>query len=209
MKRITNRLLRFLEKLPIYSITTLLIGVWLLVFPENALQTALRISGTVLLVYALYRFVAVFVLDTDVFERPSSLFSTVINLVLGMLLIVNPLFVAGIISTMFGVYLIISGAFGLWRAAVVKENYELFGIVEDRHTRRKRAIMAIVSLTIGLVMIIFPLAAEKLTTAVTGICLITEGARSIIVKAIEHLSAPRTKEKKDIEADFIDKSDTL
>ena len=203
-----RRIIAFIEKLPIYSIITLLVGLWLLIFPERALEVALRISGLLFVIYALYRFIAVFVLDTDIFESSSGLFSTVMTLTLGILLLTNPLFITGIISTLFGVYLVICGIFSLWRSSVIKNHYELFGISEDKTSRRIRTITAIINLTIGLVLIIFPLAIEKFTAIVTGICLVTEGIKSIILKAIELTRVKKTHRSDGaIEADFVDKSD--
>ena len=207
--KLIQRILSIIEQLPVYAMISVFIGLWILIFPERALETTLRISGAILLVYALYRFVAVFFIDNDVFESSVSLFSTVATLTIGMLLTVNPLFVAGILSTLFGIYLIIIGLFGIWRASVLKEHYEVFGIVEDAASRRIRFITAIISFALGLVLVIFPLAAEKFTAVVTGICLITEGAKSIIFKIIHLCTLAKGTKTKDIEADFVDKSDSL
>ena len=206
---LTKRITAFIEKLPIYAIVTLLIGIWFLIFPEKALDISLRISGVVLLLYAIYRLIAVFLLDTDVFESSSSLISTVITLALGMLLVVNPLFVADIISTLFGMYLIVIGVFTLWRSSVMKEHYQIFGIVEDKSNARLRAVTAVISLVLGLVLVIFPLAMENFAAMVTGICLIIDGAKNITVRIIEAVKARRSAPKSDIEVDFIDKSDSF
>jgi uncharacterized membrane protein HdeD (DUF308 family) len=211
MKRngLTQRILYIIEQLPVYAIISFFIGLWILIFPERALETTLRISGAILLVYALYRFVAVFIIDNDAFESSVSLFSTVATLTLGILLTVNPLFVAGILSTLFGIYLIITGIFGIWRASVLKEHYEVFGIVEDASSRRMRFITAIISFILGLLLVIFPLTVEKFTAVVTGICLVTEGAKSIVFKIIHLYTLTKGTKTKDIEADFVDKSDTI
>ena len=202
-----RKIIDFIDKLPIYSIITLLTGLWLLIFPERALEVALRISGLLLVVYALYRFIAVFVLETDIFESSVSLFSTVITLTLGILLLANPLFITVIVSTLFGVYLIISGLFALWRYSVLKEHYEIFGVKEDRSSRSLRFVTAIITLILGLVLVIFPLAAEKFTAIVTGICLTVESIKSIALKFKELRRTPRTHHTNEIEAEFVDKSD--
>ena len=201
-----EKILLFIEKLPLYAIVTLLIGIWLLIFPERALEVALRISGTVLLIYALYRFIAVFMLDTDIFESSASLFSTSVTLILGLLLAVNPLLMAGILSTLFGIYLTVIGLFGVWRSSVMRDHYESFGIVENGTQRTTRVITAAISLLLGISLIVFPLALEKFTAIITGICLIAEGVKSIALKIIE---LRRSNHGDTIEADFTDKSDTL
>ena len=206
---ILRKTLDFIEKLPIYSIITLLIGVCLLVFPEKMLMVTLRICGALLLVYAIYRFIAVFVLDADIFESSATLISTVIILTLGVLFIVNPLFISGVISTLFGIYLIIIGLFNLRRSSIIREHCEIFGITESRSAQRTRAVTAVISLVLGLILVIFPLAIEKFTAIITGICLIIESAKTIIFKTIELFRSNNGKETKTIEADFIDKSDTL
>lgn len=206
---IIRKTLDFIERLPIYSIITLLIGICLLVFPEKVLEVALRICGALLLVYALYRLIAVFVLDADIFESSANLISTVIILTLGVLFLINPLFISGVISTLFGIYLIVIGLFNLWRSSVIKEHCEIFGIEENKDTKRSRAITAIISLVLGLILVIFPLAIEKFTAIITGICLIIESSKTVIFKIIELFRSNNCKDTKTIEADFIDKSDTL
>ena len=213
MKKKTDSLLRriisFVEKLPIYYIITLLTGLWLLIFPEQALTVALRISGLLLIIYAIYRFIAVFILDTDIFESSAAFLSTVITLVLGALLLANPLLVSGIVSTLFGIYLIITGAFSLWRHSVLKEHYENFGIAESKGSARLRFATALITLILGLILVIFPLASEKFTAIVTGVCLILESIKGIALKIAELRHAGRSSQasSRAIEADFVDKSD--
>ena len=205
------KIFEILEKIPIYSIITLVIGLLLLIFPGSALALMLRIGGILILVYSIYKLISIFVLDTDIFSGSLGFFATVATLTVGIILVINPSVIGGIVFTLFGLYLATMGIFSLWRASMLDAHYEFLGIKKDKTTQVVSSLLSIVTLLLGIILIVFPLTLPRLAITVSGICLVIEGIKSATVKIIEIVNERKTDKTSTkenlIEADFVDKTD--
>ncbi len=205
---VSERIFSFLERIPIFHIITLIIGVLLVVFPSQTLATVLRVSGIMMLVYAIYKLFSVFVLRSDIFSSSLSLFSTFVTIAVGVILIAEPLLVGGVVSALFGLYLLARGGFDIWRITVRRAHLEFFGLEENKKARVIAYVLACVNVVVGIVLMIFPLATQNFTAVIVGICLAVESVKSIIaICAKERVTRKNIDDKPgDIEVDFIDKT---
>lgn len=197
-----------LEKIPIISIIIIIIGLLLICFPKSATAAVLRVSGIIILFYSLYRLIFVFLLDKDIFRATLDFALSIAALIIGILLLADPLGMSSFISMLFGLYLLSEGAFRLWRLAISKVKYAYFGIHIDKKSRAIKATLSALTLATGAFLLVFPLATHKFVALTTGVCLVFEGIKGIIAKIIEFKinSGDNYRKYSDIEADFEDKT---
>lgn len=204
-----NRVLSVIERLPLIAIIITVIGILLICFPESALSAVLRASGVIILIYSIYRLISVFILDKDIFRTTLDLALTLAALIIGVLLLANPLRMSALISVMFGLYLIADGAFRLWSLAISKARYEYFGMPVNQRARIIKTALAAITLVVGVFLLIFPLATHKFMAIITGVCLLIEGIKTVISRIIEWKVEARkatTRKNPAIEAEFEDKT---
>lgn len=208
-----NALLKLPSKLPIYAIIAALTGILMLILPIEHLPTVLRISGILLLIYAVYRIVSVFFSSRGLFSSGITLFALIGIILLGFTLAFSPESTASTLGVLVGIYLLIDGTVGLIKLLLQKSQLYVIAVYGRRMSTGRIVALAILSsfmIIAGLLLSVIQISSNRLGEVLCAIALIYAAAERIFFAVVEY----KAREKRDaaiknmyIEADFVDKTD--
>jgi len=208
-------LLEFPSKIPIYAIIAALTGFLMLVLPLEHLPTVLIISGILVVVYAIFRIISVFLLQGSPFVSGITLFALIGIALLGFTLALTPRESAEILATLVGAYLLIDGAVGLVRLLLRRSQFYTIAVSGSRMTNGRIIFLAVLSalmIIAGFLLTVIQIGNSRLGEVLCAIALIYAGAERIFLACSENKLKKKQSviNEKDsyIEAEFVDKTDT-
>lgn len=163
---------KVLNSFILFFIAEVAIGVLLLIDPHIFTNTISYILGGVLLAFGLLNLIAYFRAE-QVFGY---LLKTVVMCAAGIFIITRPSFIFNVLAVIFGLYLLTDGISSL-RGALVMKSYGA-----DKWAGS--LIMAILTIVLGIVLIVNPLASTEIAITALGIALVASGIFSIYNGAV-------------------------
>ncbi len=151
------------------SALCIVIGIALVIEPTLLTRLVSYISGGVALAFGVVNIAMYFVKKED-----AVVFMIIKGAVLafaGIFLIVRPDFIPRVISTVFGMYMLVNGVIGLTNATQIKRSGDL--------EWQAPMISAAVTFFLGLIICANPMLPVKAAMTVLGICLIISGASNL------------------------------
>lgn len=106
-------------------------------------------------------------------NRISRLLTTILLLALGGYLLSHPLSLAASLGKLLGLVLIIQGGRGLWESYQLKNAFRAF---------RPNLWLALATLVIGVILVLFPMATSRLVFGLCGIVLVIVGAVNLVTR---------------------------
>lgn len=187
----------FVKKVKLQSlfmaIALIVIGILFIVAPANSVKIICYVAGAAMLIWGAVKVVYYFV--AGIKEIGSySLVGGIALIAFGILLFVQPEFMAGIFTVLFGILLIVDSVMRLQEAAdMAKLKVKGWWIV---------GIIAAITLALGIVVAFNPFSSSEALMIFAGISLIVDGVSDII--AVIYYSVKVEKLKKTIHTDVID-----
>ena len=213
--RFLSALLEFPSKIPIYAIIAALTGFLMLVFPLELLPLVLRISGILVVVYAIFRTVTVFLSHGGLFSTGITIFALIGIMLLGFTLALTPNESSEILATLVGTYLLIDGAIGLIKLLLQRSSSYLSSVFAERMPRGKIIFLAILSslmILAGVLLTVIRISDSRLGEVLCAVALIYASLERIFFALSEYKTRKKREISKEkdmyIEADFVDKTDT-
>lgn len=163
---------KLLNSFILFFIAEVAIGVLLLVDQNIFTNTISYILGGVLLAFGLLNLIAYFRAE----QAFGYLLKSVVMCAAGIFIITRPDFIFNVLAIIFGLYLLTDGISSL-RNSVAMKNYGASKWVGS-------LIMAILTIILGLVLIVNPLASTKIAVTALGIALVISGILSIYNGAV-------------------------
>ena len=182
----------------VVCILSIALGIALVIEPTFLTKLVSYILGGVSLGFGIYNIVMYFLGEHEgmVFLMIKGLILAVI----GIFLFIRPDFIPRMISTAFGIYMLVNGVIGLTNATEIKR----FGDSEWQFPM----ISAAVTFVLGFIILINPMLPVKAAMIVLGICLIISGASNLF-SCFTSRSKLREIEKQAERADKAERNDII
>ena len=177
---------------------SILLGIALVIEPTFLTKLVSYILGGISLGFGVYSIVMYFLK-----EQEGMVFLMIRGLILafiGVFLIVRPDFIPRMISTAFGIYMLVNGVIGLTNATEIKRS----GDAEWQFPM----ISAGITFVLGFVICINPMLPVKAAMTVLGICLIISGASNLF-SSFTSRSKLRKLDRQDDDKDRDDRHDII
>ena len=153
----------------IQGILILLFGILALSNPEMAVKLLIRFFGLIITATGL----SLIVLNRSNTEQdPATSFwfyFGVINLVIGLIFIINPQFIVSFFFILVGLIALVSGVLNIWRQIQYKEGYKNPAFLKNA-----------IAILFGLLILIYPFEGAEAAIIVTGIFAVIYGISALI-----------------------------
>lgn len=153
----------------IMAVLFMIVGVILLIWPKSSLDTISYIIGTFLLIYGIYNFIDSFTINPIFCFIQMT--SSVLSVVLGIIIFLNPNLFENLIPILLGIFFIINGSFKTRLSFIIKDisnNWIL------------PLITSILMVLCGFLLIVNPKVSAIMITTMIGIILIIYSISDII-----------------------------
>ena len=144
----------------------LLIGLVFILVPSTALAVTLRIIGALLLIYQILEIYDILRANRHSMMLAAVITNEVFLAVLAFMLLINPLGAVKTLALIVGIYFLILGAIGLYRA------------IDARDT--KAIVLNSISALVGLLLLVLPYVFQSIITIILGIALIIKGVNLLL-----------------------------
>lgn len=157
----------------IVAVVSLVFGIVLVVWQTGAVAGIIRVLGVLLLVAAVCTFVTYFVGRDK--RNPSTLATAILELLVALLLAISPGWLIALFPVLMGLVLVISGIFNIsvLVSAPVKSGLFPVGMV-----------VSILTLALGLVAVVQPMAVADVLTVLIGIAFVVNGVTDLVAVAV-------------------------
>ncbi len=153
----------------IQGILVLLFGILALSSPETAVKLLIRFFGIMIAITG----ISLIILNRHQTEENVAttfwFYFGVINVVIGLVFIINPKFIVSFFFILIGLIALISGVLNLWRQVQFNESYKSLAFI-------KNAVAAL----FGLLILLYPFEGAEAATIVTGVFAVIYGVSALI-----------------------------
>jgi uncharacterized membrane protein HdeD (DUF308 family) len=153
----------------IQGILVLLFGILALSNPETAIKLLIRFFGVMITITG----ISLIVLNRHKSEENVAttfwFYFGVINVVIGLVFIINPKFIASFFFILIGLIALISGVINLWRQVQFNESYKSMAFIKNG-----------IAVLFGLLILLYPFEGAEAATIVTGIFAVIYGISALI-----------------------------
>ncbi|MGM0497895.1 MAG: HdeD family acid-resistance protein [Bacteroidota bacterium] len=153
----------------IQGILILLFGILALSNPEMAIKLLIRFFGLIITITG----ISLIVLNrTNPEENIATTFwfyFGVINVVIGLVFIINPQFIVSFFFILVGLIALISGVLNMWRQIQYKEGYKNPAFLKNG-----------IAILFGLLILVYPFEGAEAATIVTGIFAVIYGLSALV-----------------------------
>lgn len=187
-------LLQMKRESMVSAVACIVIGIMFIVWPGSSIVFLLRIVGALLLVLGaicLYRILK----TNDALERNSYMAPAAACILVGVLLLAAPRFVAGVFPVIIGLFLLYHGAKGLFTAK--HGNVSTTG----------GTIGSLIMLILGIFLIARPFSALKVLMVLVGIALVYDGI--VMLRLTDSVKESDRQYREDHDQDIIDTDYTI
>lgn len=177
----------------VISILYIALGICLIAFPDQSLETICLITGIAALAAGIYKIVSYFFKWDRRFSADLDLLSGIFSMIAGAVLIAHPAFITNIFPILIGIVVIVDSAF------------KLQGAAQLRKSRMKNwwgvPLTAVIGILFGLLLVFNPFKANRVALIFVGISLVIDGVENFwtffFVKRMARKAAP-------LEADYVE-----
>lgn len=156
----------------ISAIVTLIIGIFLLVRPDTAVNTISLIVGWLLLISGIFSVILFFTGKTYGFAYLNIILG-IIGTVLGLWIVIDPKFISNFITALLGILILTHGAVDL------QSSFELKKLGNEKWWLDM--LFAILTIVLGILVIVLHFNAMKLIMVVCGISLLIDSITDFII----------------------------
>jgi uncharacterized membrane protein HdeD (DUF308 family) len=153
----------------IQGILILLFGILALSNPETAIKLLIRVFGLVITITG----ISLIVLNRHKTEENVAttfwFYFGVISVVIGLIFIINPRFIASFFFILIGFIALISGVLNIWRQVQLNEGFKSPAFIKNG-----------IAVLFGLLILLYPFEGAEAATIVTGIFAIIYGISALI-----------------------------
>lgn len=160
---------KYLNLSIVMSILFAILGIILMVSPDSSLDTIAYLLAAFLLVYGTYNFIDSFTINPIFFFMKMS--SSVISILLGIVIFLNPEIFKNIIPIALGIFFIINGIFKTRMSFIIKDvdNYFILSVITS-----------ILTIICGIILIINPSISAIMITTMIGIIVLVYAVFDIV-----------------------------
>ncbi len=153
----------------IQGILILLFGILALSNPEMAIKLLIRFFGLMITITG----VTLIILNRYNTEQNIAVsfwfYFGVINVIIGLLFIINPQFIVSFFFILIGLIALISGVLNMWRQIQYKEAYKNAALLKNG-----------IAILFGLLILLYPFEGAEAATIVTGIFAVIYGISALV-----------------------------
>ncbi len=155
----------------IVSALLFVIGLLLVIFPNHALNLFCYIAGAALILFGVYRLI-IYVLELKNNKFSLALLSAAVLIAFGLLLVINPGIVTGMLTVLFGIIIIIEAVSNLQDAV-------------NRYIAKEKGwwlqlVVAVITLPFGIVILVNPFTSTEIIMIFAGISLMLEAVITLL-----------------------------
>lgn len=153
----------------IQGVLVLLFGILALSNPETAIKLLIRFFGVMITITG----ISLIVLNRHKSEENVAttfwFYFGLINVVIGLVFIINPKFIASFFFILIGLVALISGVINLWHQVQVNASYKSIAFIKNG-----------IAVLFGLLILLYPFEGAEAATIVTGIFAVIYGISALI-----------------------------
>ena len=196
MEYIDSKLKSMFRTSIIVSLALILIGIFLIVYPETTLSFLSYGAGIILLVTGLIPTINFFISKENQKYLDISFLFGIVCIIVGIVIIINPKIVGSIVPLLIGIWMIINGVIKLYYSILVNKVIKSIASI----------IVALFILACGLLLVLNPFSGAVALTVIIGIFLVVYSLLDLAECIIIYISNKKSKKEEDVkEAKYIEK----
>lgn len=186
----------FKKSYNIVSILYILFGLVMLIWPKSFSVAICYAFGIITIIYGIVHLINYFVKDNMAALFRYDLVIGVIGVILGIFVLIRPVFILSILPFVLGIFLLFSSIMKLQNAVDLKRmEYEKWWIV---------LVFVLCSTILGIILIINPLKSQMVMVMFIGASLIIDGVMNLwsmfyIIKKVKQLQKEKTQDIVDVD----------
>lgn len=153
------------------AILYIVLGLFLLLWPDTSITVICLFFGTILLIYGLVTVISFFLRDSRQGNFVLELFLGIVAAAIGLLFLIRPAVAASVLPMIVGLFVLVDGLINLKRAI------ELRGLFYQRWTIP--LVLSLCSVALGLIVVFRPFLVAEALAMLIGAVLIFEGVSDL------------------------------
>jgi uncharacterized membrane protein HdeD (DUF308 family) len=196
MEYVDNKLRSMFRTSIIVSLVLILVGIFLIIYPETTLSFLSYGSGIILLITGLIPTINFFINKENQKYLDISFIFGIIFIIVGMVIIINPKIVASIVPLLIGIWMIINGVIKLYYSILINKTIKSISSI----------IISLLILVCGLLLVLNPFGGAVTLTIIIGIFLVVYSLLDLAECTIIYVSNKKSKKEDTVkEAKYIEK----
>lgn len=196
MEYIDSKLKSMFRTSIIVSLALILVGIFLIIYPETTLSFLSYGAGIVLLVTGLIPTINFFISRENQKYLDISFLFGIVCIIVGVVIIINPTIVGSIVPLLIGIWMIINGVIKLYYSILINKVIKSIASI----------IVSLFILACGLLLVLNPFSGAVALTIIIGIFLVVYSLLDLAECIIIYVYNKKSKKEEDVkEAKYIEK----
>ncbi len=166
-----------------FSLALIIIGILFIIFPESSATVICYVVGALMLVFGVVNIITFY--NTRNAPHATGFSEGIVLLLVGLLLLIRPEFVANFLTVILGVVILFDGAEQLQKF--------IFMCKIRQKNRWLLLISSCLALALGLITVLDPFSSRKVLMIFAGVSLIVDGAMGLAVNPVTNRKPPEDK----------------